>query len=502
MNITHLLQQNVMHHPEQIAIVSDTEKISYAKLWDNVMLLAVEITALSLPPQCSLVIYGKKSIATISAMLACLHIGQIYIPIQETQPTERLRFLCDENNVHICLFDTDHDLKFLQSTNKVKCIAIPELLGLHTFKNVKLSPVKIDEDEDAHAFTLYTSGSTGYPKGVKFSQRNVMHFLSWARTTFQIDVNDKVASFAPLHFDLSTFDLFGTLIAGAIIYLIPESYKLFPSTLTDWLKIHKITVIYMVPTAIIGLMKRGDWKLNYTSSLRLILFAGEPFPLADLQQLRMLYPSIRIANLYGPTETNVCTWYEVPSLKVLQKLTYVPIGHAIQGLDVYAVNFQGKVLTELESEGELYCVGPSVSLGYVTSNDNFFTTEKYRGYKTGDIVQLTEHGYVFLHRNDRQIKRQGYRIDLCEIESCLRRHILVNEAAVIFQNDMLIAYLTKITNDIEEEQLRQELHQLCQQFLPLFMHPQLFVFLKETPKTTSGKINYQEIYNCRISQDT
>ena len=432
-------------------------------------------------------IYGQKSVETISAMLACLYVGHVYIPVQEPQPLKRLKLLCKNSNAQLCLYDIKIDCEFLLMSDTL----LLHDLKVETTRTKKYSREKfLDMNLDAHVFTLYTSGSTGQPKGVKFSQRNVLHFLNWAIHTFRLQPKDRVASFAPIHFDLSTFDIFATLIAGATIYLIPEEHKLFPSVLAGYLQKQHITVIYMVPTALMGLVNQGNWQQSYASSLRLILFAGEPFPIHDLKQLRSLYPQARMANLYGPTETNVCTWYEVPELTELHAFTTIPIGRAVCGLNIYIVDKEGRVLTMPGSIGELYCVGPAVSLGYVTSDDNFFGVIPERGYKSGDMVQLTEHGYIFLHRKDNQIKHRGFRIDPSEIESCLRRHAMIYEVAVISQNNILIAFLSKASFNLNETQLKHELYKLCKDYLPLWMHPTRFCFVDKLPRTPSGKVNY------------
>ncbi len=483
MGVPQRIAQHVRSNPDHLAIVDETQQISYQTLWQSAYSLSLKLS-FQVPSSGPIVIYGQKSIECICAMLACLLAQKTYIPLEETQPIERLKYIFENSQVSLCLFHVKNDLRFPEEAINVKRIALRDLL------DEKCIEFDLSEslDLDNHAFTLYTSGSTGVPKAVKFSQSNLLNFILWAQKTFQIKPEDRVASFAPLHFDLSTFDIFASLISGATIYLVPENHKLFPTTLTSWLNMNLISVIYMVPTALIALLKNDYWEKHKSHSLRVILFAGEPFALSEVLKLRLLYPTARIANLYGPTETNVCTWYEVPDAKQLQTLDFLPIGDSIDNIRTYLVDEKGNHLTEIDSVGELYCVGPSVSLGYLENHEHFFFENQQRAFKTGDIVRLSKYGWVFLHRKDKQIKRQGYRIDPSEIESCLRKHANVENAAIIIKNQQLIAF---IESHVQPDNIEKTLHSLCQQYLPKIMHPDRYHFINELPKTSSGKIDYR-----------
>ncbi len=518
--VPQLFINRVREHPDQTAIVTGSQSISYAQLLNTVLTIAKKMQTLGFPARHPVVIYGNKSIEFISTIYACMYIGQPYIPLQETQPKERLKYLLEDSQVAACFYQTHADKQFNPEKLSVPCVSMSDLLLAST----KSSDIDHTPHTDVyqHAFTLYTSGSTGTPKGVMFNQINLLTFIHWSQTTFSVNHMDRIASFAPLHFDLSTFDIFVSLSSGATIYCVPEAYKSFPSTLTAWLQQHQISIIYMVPTALISLIKKGNWAAQYAEHLRLILFAGEPFALTELCELRTLYPDIQIANLYGPTETNVCSWYAIPDLQETKKLEYLPIGMPINDLDLYIVDPSGQRLSEYGCIGELYCTGSSVALGYVhqgsteQNSDNFFSLpppshglsagssnlesaltpadkrrdgDSQRGYKTGDIVQLTSDGFVFLHRKDKQIKRNGYRIDPCEIESCLRLHPDVHDVAVIENNRKLIAFIEySLTTNIETE-----LRLLCHNYLHIIMHPDTFRFVEQLPKTSSGKIDYHTL---------
>ena len=492
-----LLFKAYENYPKNIAIVSDEQFITYEELIKKISIIAFNLKKQNFPNQYPVVIYGHKSIEFICTMYACILIGQPYIPLQEIQPHGRIQYVLQDSYVSAFLYHTREDKTFLNQSYAVLCIAISDLTSCvngMTHHDFSIFQEQLQEQrKKSHPiFTLYTSGSTGTPKGVIFNQVNVLNFINWAIKEMQMVCNDRVASFAPLHFDLSTFDIFSTLSVGATVYFVPEEYKPFPATLVSWLNRNAISVVYMVPTAIISILKKGNWTQEISSNLRLILFAGEQFPLSDLCALRALFPFIRLINLYGPTETNVCSWYEVPNLAACEEMSYLSIGLPIDQTELYIVNNNGDRLSALYAEGELYCVGPSVSIGYVRDqwSERFFIAAEQRGFRTGDIVKIVPEGFVFLHRKDRQIKRNGYRIDISEIESCLRQHPMVHNAAVINKNNLLIAFLECSQSSAPTS---QELHDLCRNFLHKIMHPDEYLFLQNLPRTATEKINYQAL---------
>ena len=222
------------------------------------------------------------------------------------------------------------------------------------------------------AYILYTSGSTGVPKGVMLSHANAIAFVDWAAAEFEVGEDDRLSSHAPLHFDLSVLDLYVAAKAGAALVLVPGQLALFPSELGRWIRDAGITVWYSVPSILTLLVLRGKLAETTLPNLRTILFAGEVFPTKYLHQLMQLLPHVRFANLFGPTETNVCTWYEVPRWEGEPPLS-IPIGKPACGDEIFAVADDGSLAPPGEV-GELYVRGPSVMQGYWADDERTAAT--------------------------------------------------------------------------------------------------------------------------------
>ena len=305
---------------------------------------------------------------------------------------------------------------------------------------------KVDLIETDLAYILYTSGSTGRPKGVMLSHQNALTFVEWCAEEFQVRSEDRLSNHAPLHFDLSVFDVYNTLEAGATVYLITEDLAVFPTSLANFIETQKITIWYSVPSALMLLLLHGRVTAERLKSIRILLFAGEVFPMKYLRQLAEVSPNSELYNLYGPTETNVCTYYKVERER-LAGMEKLPIGIACANTDCFSVTPEGR-LTAPGEAGELYVRGPAVTNGYwadaektakMVVPNHFQHNFEEKMYRTGDIVTVGEDGnYYFQGRRDSMIKSRGYRIELGEIESALLSHPGVREAAVLAVPDEII----------------------------------------------------------------
>ncbi|MFN8549608.1 MAG: amino acid adenylation domain-containing protein, partial [Candidatus Eisenbacteria bacterium] len=342
-------------------------------------------------------------------------------------------------------------------------------------------PVPVDRE--APAYILYTSGSTGRPKGVVLSHRAALGFVDWSIATFAPRPDDRMTSHAPFHFDLSTFDLFVTLTSGASVRLLRSTEVMLAPWLAKKVSEWGITVWYSVPSALISMMEQGELGTLGWPTARVVLFAGEVFPTPPLRALRRALPHARLFNLYGPTETNVCTYYEVSDIADGETRP-IPIGRVCENLFGLILGDDGHEVARGE-EGDLWIGGSNLLTAYW--NDPELTERKTRCdargerlYNTGDRVrEEADRNLTFLGRRDHMVKVRGYRVEMGEIESALHAHPAVGEAAVVALPEpeaghRLEAYLSpKRETVLDEAELRSHL----KDYVPLYMVPERIYIL-------------------------
>lgn len=519
--LQHLLTKSAEQFPNKEALRFENQGLSYSELDKQTNQIAKALQAAGVQRGDRVGIYVNKSFASILAIFGILKAGGVYVPLDPNAPVKRLAYITRNCDIRVLLTSTaklSSLAEFFLNGTPIQSILLmdeqPELLVAFP-KDIKwiqwrdvlgFSPDKAPETgviETDLAYILYTSGSTGDPKGVMIAHRTIFTFINWCSDTFDINSSDRVTSHAPLHFDLSTFDIFVTLKAGATLVLLPEKASVFPVNLVKILQNEQITVTYMVPSIFSLMVNYGKLTQHDLSKLRIVLFAGEVFPIKYLRQLIQAVPQAEYYNLYGPTETNVCTYYKVRPEDLTEDRTEpVPIGMACENMEVFAVDENGNRVLEPGIEGELWARGSCVAQGYwgdpektkkVFVKNHLQPYYEEVAYRTGDLVVLAEDrkNWIFVGRRDHMIKSRGYRIELGEVESAIYSHAAVKEAAVVAIPDDLIGNRLKAFVVFHETNNGStgEIKAYCAEKLPSYMVPESIDILEELPKTSTGKIN-------------
>jgi len=520
-----LLTESAKRNPDGIAVDGGESTLTYSQLDALSNQIAHQLRADGVCNGDRVGVFLPKSPQTVAALLGILKAGAAYVPVDPHSPSSRASYVLGNCSVRALITSSSQLRKLapdLSAPSEIQSILltdeaadVPAVASLAGTAPVSLAKIvathpptnpAIPLIENDLAYILYTSGSTGQPKGVMISHLNSLTFVNWAHGEYGITQQDRVSSHAPFHFDLSILDLFCTLKAGGTICLVPNDVAAFPVRLAQWISDKAITVWYSVPSALIQLVEHGHLERHNYDRLRWILFAGEVFPIKYLRRLVEQIPHATYSNLYGPTETNVCSYYHVQASDVAPERTEpVPIGKACANTEVFALDEQGRVVPPGQ-EGELYVRCSTVMKGYWGRPDATAATvlpnplnRAYADvmYRTGDIVKLMPSGdYQYIGRRDKMVKSRGYRIELGEIETALYAHPGVKEAAVVAVPDerigaRLIAYVVPGGSTLTQS----ELMKFCSERVLRYMVPEKIELCSQLPRTSTGKIDKTTLEN-------
>ncbi|HEX2699657.1 MAG TPA: amino acid adenylation domain-containing protein [Acidimicrobiales bacterium] len=516
--LSHLLTEASLRNPAGVAVVDGARSLTYEGLEKRANQVANLLEELGVGPGDRVALYLDKSLDSVVGIYGILRAGAAYVPLDPDAPVHRLAFIVQNCGVAVVLTGAEKRERWPDL-----CAAAPTIRHLVVL-NAKATEVSDGDDTIVRAglseldsqatsaaasgaisldlaYILYTSGSTGDPKGVMLTHDNALAFVTWAAREFSVSTDDRLSSHAPLHFDLSVFDLFAASLAGAAVVLVPRTASIFPTKLASFIAQAEISVWYSVPSILSMLALRGGLKPGDLPVLRTVLFAGEVFPTKYLRKLMQSLPGVRFANLYGPTETNVCTWYDVPPLAD-EAVEAIPIGKPIDDVEVFVVGDDGRPV-ERGGTGELLVRGRTVMRGYWGDRERSAKglvpdpLGRETGdlvYRTGDLVQQRDDGnYRYLGRRDSQIKSRGYRIELGDIEAALYAHPAVEECAVIAVPDELVSNRLRAYVVRRGDASEAELARFCAERLPGYMVPETFSFREALTKTSTGKIDRRSL---------
>lgn len=444
-------------------------------------------------------------------MLASIRLGVAYVNFDTCSPIARTKRILEVSEPSLLFYDDPaYQSEMLELADAQGC----ELILLDTPGLPVVDEADLERQRECArlvdgatvAYIMFTSGSTGVPKGVAVTHENLLHFVDWGKGCFDITHGDNFANLSPMYFDNSVFDFYVGLFCGASLSPIHRSLLNKPYDLVSYVSDRACTIWFSVPSALIYLMAVKAIAPGAMGNLRAIVFGGEGYPKIELKKLYDRFESqAELVNVYGPTEcTCICSAHTLSSADFHDLDGLPTLGGLNQNFDHRIVDEDGNDV----QEGELCLIGPNVAAGYFNDLERSamafetLTDPKRfmkRMYRTGDLVKEVDGNLFFVGRKDNQIKHMGYRIELEEIENALVRLSQVDQAAVVYHRKQaafgkLIAYVACKT-EVEERTLLQDLGQL----IPDYMVPSHLILMSELPKNANGKVDRQGLLS-RLEQ--
>lgn len=491
------LESSAIKYKDKIAFISGENKITFSMTRNKSLAVSNEIiNRIGFTKNRPILIYLPKSIEAIVAMLGAVYSGNFYTPTSTNFPSKKIESLVNILNPSIIITNSSYQDNLINigiSEDKIICY---DLINFNQDTTLLKNNVKQLIDTDL-IYTYFTSGSTGIPKGVTISHRNVVNFIEAACRIMPIDQNTIFGNQSALHFDITTQDLYTTLKQGSTMIIIPEHLFAFPKKLIEYIDEQKINFIFWVPSAYINVCLFKALEGKELKELKSIMFAGEVMPVKYYNQWKKHLPNLSfVANAYGPTETTVdCTYYIVD--REFDDNEEFPLGYAIENTGILLFDKDNKLITEPNIQGELCVIGTSLSPGYwnnrVKTDEVFVQNPLHdnydeKMYRTGDLAIYNNQGLLlFCGRKDDQIKHLGYRIELGEIENAALSLEYIN-SCVSFYNDKkrkITLIYTSNTDQIENKTIKLDLTNI----LPKYMVPTEYYRLDSLPININGKID-------------
>lgn len=500
-NLGHYFEDVAIAHALRPALRYQGVEYRYGELAAWVDRLAALLRAKGCRRGDVIAIGHSKQPLSFALMLAALRLGVAYVNIDVASPISRTAQILDTSNASLLFYDhPDHETSMRQLASTRRCellLLAPDRLPDVSEGDVALQKASMRQVDGASiAYIMFTSGSTGVPKGVAVTHQNVLHFIAWGQACFGVADRDCLANLSPMYFDNSVFDFYVGLFSGASLAPVGRDLLTKPYDLVAYVRAMGCSIWFSVPSLLIYLVAVKAIAAASLPALRTIVFGGEGYPKPELRKLYDLFSGqARLVNVYGPTEcTCICSAHTLAD-RDFDDMTGLPT------LGRLNPNFDYRILDDQDrdaSTGELCLIGPNVAAGYFndlkrTAGAFLTLTEPSRFmkrmYRTGDLVREADGLLHFVGRKDNQIKHMGYRIELEEIEHALTKLASVDQAAVVYQRTnsaygKIIGFVAS-REDVDDKALLVGLRDL----IPEYMLPSRIFVTRELPKNPNGKVD-------------
>ena len=497
-NILEFLKKSTESFPHKVAFVQSKKEITYQEFDLSSSMVASEILRIIKDSkiQIPVIILLPKSIESLCSIFGVLKSGNFYTILDEKSPKDRLLNIMRILKPKILITSKKYDFGYLNLPT-IFC----EDFVRFTIDSSMLEKVAGEHIDTNLAYVLFTSGSTGIPKGVSITHKSIIDYTYWVSSTFDITSDEILLSQAPFYFDNSVLDIFTTVKAGATLHIVPAATFSFPAQILEYIQKHRISMIFWVPSVLINIANAGILQNFSLKNLQKVLFAGEVMPNKQLNIWRRHLKKAIFANLYGPTEVTVDCAYYICDREFADD-DELPIGIPCNNKQLYVFDENLNLITKdmMGIKGELCVRGTGLSVGYFNDNQKTslaFIQNPLHGsyedkiYRTGDIVCYNKFGeLVYKGRKDFQIKHMGYRIELGEIETAILAADGIDNACVVYDNEE-----KKITLAYESSKglTKKEILLAVADKLPKYMLPSKFIKLDAMPLNTNGKIDRKRI---------
>lgn len=519
------------------AAVCGDDSVTWAGLERRVGQLAAVLLDIGVERGDRIGIHLHKSIESLVAIHGIWRAGAVYVPIDPLAPVELLASIIDDCGIEVLVshpprrsglarllaanpdvgiravvgLDDVGDLPVIPGFDLAACPSWDDVYGADpAVVGSSVLPVNVADDL---AYVMYTSGSTGKPKGIMHTHRSGLAYATMSAELYGLGPLDRVANFSPLHFDMSTFELFSAVGAGARVVLIPEPHLRMPASLTHYLEQQRVTTLYTVPSLFQSMMTRGGLADRDLSSVRWVLPAGEVYPPGPLRELMAAFPQARFGNVYGPAEVNQCTHSDFTDFyhdgdqglarPDTEPLPVIPLGEAAPDAELQLIDEEDEPI-DGPGTGELIVRTSTMMAGYWNRPDlteaGILPRPGSGGaiqlwYRTGDLVERTEDGQLVFHgRRDNQIKVRGNRVELEMVEAAVGSIDGIDQAVVGVSADdggetRLLARVVVANGVTCDDTTVRQWRSVLAKSLPPYAVPAMFESVVDFPRTPSGKID-------------